>query len=274
MDRMTPEEWEALCDGCGKCCLNKLEDEDTQEVALTRVACRLLDDQTCRCGQYEIRKTLVPECIRLTPADHGRCRLFHARDLRLPSAARGKPLYWWHPLVSGDPKRVHEAGISVRGITVPEWEVPEEDWEDYVIEEPGNMNVRLRQCRARPSGDGGRDARQRRRRDALRQRPTPRPRAPPSATLFEAPEAEVAFVATGTSANALALACLCSPMTASSAAATPISRRTNAPRRSSSGRCEADARGRRRRKDRRGRPCGRGSRPAGPGRSWRAAQAR
>jgi uncharacterized cysteine cluster protein YcgN (CxxCxxCC family) len=137
MERMTPEEWEALCDGCGKCCLNKLEDEDTQEVALTRVACRLLDDQTCRCGQYEIRKTLVPECIRLTPQTMGDVAYFMPETCAYRLLHEGKPLYWWHPLVSGDPETVHSAGISVRGITVPEWEVPEEEWEDYVIEEPG-----------------------------------------------------------------------------------------------------------------------------------------
>ena len=67
LGNLTPREWEALCDGCGKCCLNKLEDPDTAEVAFTRVACRLLDGETCRCGQYDIRKTLVPECVVLTP---------------------------------------------------------------------------------------------------------------------------------------------------------------------------------------------------------------
>jgi uncharacterized cysteine cluster protein YcgN (CxxCxxCC family) len=93
MDRMTPEEWEALCDGCGKCCLNKLEDEDTQDVALTRVACRLLDDQTCRCGQYEIRKTLVPECIRLTPQTMGDVAYFMPETCAYRLLHEGKPLY-------------------------------------------------------------------------------------------------------------------------------------------------------------------------------------
>ncbi|NBQ50009.1 MAG: YcgN family cysteine cluster protein, partial [Marivivens sp.] len=67
MEKMNRQEWEALCDGCGKCCLNKLEDEDTGEVALTNVACRLLDDATCLCSQYDIRHQFVPECIVLTP---------------------------------------------------------------------------------------------------------------------------------------------------------------------------------------------------------------
>jgi uncharacterized cysteine cluster protein YcgN (CxxCxxCC family) len=137
MARMSPDEWEALCDGCGKCCLNKLEDEETGEVALTRVACRLLDDESCRCGQYGLRKTLVPECIRLTPETMGDVAYFMPETCAYRLLHEGKPLKWWHPLVSGDPESVHAAGVSVRGLTVPEFEVPEEEWEDYIIEEPG-----------------------------------------------------------------------------------------------------------------------------------------
>lgn len=135
--KLTPAEWEALCDGCGKCCLNKLEDEESGEVALTRVACRLLDDQTCRCGQYEIRKTLVPECIQLTPQTMADVAYFMPETCAYRLRHEGKPLYHWHPLVSGDPESVHSAGVSMRGLTVPEFEVPEEEWEDYIIEEPG-----------------------------------------------------------------------------------------------------------------------------------------
>ena len=136
-ENMTANEWEALCDGCGKCCLNKLEDEDTQEVALTRVACRLLDDTTCRCGQYGLRKTLVPECIQLSPTTMPDIAYFMPRTCAYRLLHEGKQLFWWHYLVSGDPNTVHEAGVSVRGITVPEFEVPEDEWEDYIIEEPG-----------------------------------------------------------------------------------------------------------------------------------------
>ena len=137
MDRMTTQEWEALCDGCGKCCLNKLEDEDTAEVAFTRVACRLLDDQSCHCSNYTNRKTLVPECVLLTPQTMKHVAYFMPQTCAYRLLHEGRPLYWWHPLISGDPETVHQAGISVRGITVPEIDVPEEDWEDYVIEEPG-----------------------------------------------------------------------------------------------------------------------------------------
>jgi hypothetical protein len=132
---LTPQEWEALCDGCGKCCLNKLEDADTGEIAFTRVACRLLDGETCRCGQYDIRKTLVPECVVLTPKTIAKVAYWMPSTCAYRLRLEGKPLYDWHPLVSGDPESVHRAGQSVRGWTVPEYEVPEEDWEDHIIED-------------------------------------------------------------------------------------------------------------------------------------------
>jgi len=132
---LAPREWEALCDGCGRCCLNKLEDAETGEVALTRVACRLLDNDTCRCGQYAIRHQIVPECILLTPATIEKHAYWLPATCAYKLLWEGKALYDWHPLISGDPATVHEAGISVRGWTVPEFEVPEEDWEDYIVEE-------------------------------------------------------------------------------------------------------------------------------------------
>ncbi|MEM8632361.1 MAG: YcgN family cysteine cluster protein [Pseudomonadota bacterium] len=135
LKNLTPKEWEALCDGCGRCCLNKLEDPDTGEVALTRVACRLLDNDTCRCGQYSIRKELVPECIHLTPKTIADIAYWLPATCAYKLLWQGKALYDWHPLISGTPESVHAAGISVRGWTVPEFEVPEEDWEDYIIEE-------------------------------------------------------------------------------------------------------------------------------------------
>jgi len=134
--QMTDKEWEALCDGCGKCCLNKLEDEDTGEVALTCVACRLLDDETCLCAQYEIRHQFVPECIVLRPENIDTHAYWMPQTCAYRLLWEGLPLYDWHPLISGDPESVHRAGVSVRHRTVPEFEVPEEDWEDYIIEEP------------------------------------------------------------------------------------------------------------------------------------------
>ncbi len=135
LDRMTAAEWEALCDGCGKCCLNKLEDPDTGEVAFTRVACRLLDDHSCRCGQYAIRKQLVPECVVLSPEALPKIAYWLPRTCAYRLLHEGRPLADWHPLISGDPESVHRAGVSVRGWTVPEYAVPEEEWEDHIIDE-------------------------------------------------------------------------------------------------------------------------------------------
>jgi len=135
LDRMNPEEWEALCDGCGKCCLNKLEDPDTGEVAFTNIACRLFDDTTCRCAQYEIRKQIVPECVVLTPKNLPEIAYWMPRSCAYRTLYEGRKLATWHPLVSGENESVHRAGISMRGRTVPEFEIAEEDWEDYIIEE-------------------------------------------------------------------------------------------------------------------------------------------
>ena len=136
LTKMTQAEWESLCDGCGKCCLNKLEDEDTGEVALTRVACRLLDDASCRCAHYDIRHQFVPDCIVLKPGNLDS----HAYWMPLTCAYRllweGKPLYDWHPLISGTPESVHDAGVSIRGMTLSEFDIPEDDWDEHVIEEP------------------------------------------------------------------------------------------------------------------------------------------
>jgi len=129
-------EWEALCDGCGKCCLNKLEYDDTGEIAFTRVACRLLDNDTALCGQYETRLQFVPECIVLNPQNIEKTAYFMPKSCAYRLRAEGQPLPEWHHLISGDRETIHKAGKSVRGWTVPEFEIPEEDWEDYVIEEP------------------------------------------------------------------------------------------------------------------------------------------
>ncbi len=135
LGEMRPAEWEALCDGCGKCCLNKLEDEDAGEIAFTNIACRLFDNDTCQCGNYAIRKQLVPECIVLSPGNIAEVAHFMPRSCAYRRLKEGRGLADWHPLVSGDPESVHRAGISVRGATVPEFAVPEEDWEDHIIDE-------------------------------------------------------------------------------------------------------------------------------------------
>ncbi len=111
---LSREEWEALCDGCGKCCLHKVEDEDTGQVYLTNVACKLLDLSTARCADYRNRRAFVPDCIRLTPRLAGSIGWLPdtcAYRLR----AKDKPLPEWHYLISGDSSSVHSAGASVVG---------------------------------------------------------------------------------------------------------------------------------------------------------------
>jgi hypothetical protein len=136
LERLNPAEWEALCDGCGKCCLNKLEDADTGEVEFTRIACRLLDGDTCRCGNYPLRKTLVPECVVLTPANIADIAYWMPSTCAYRLRHEGRKLFDWHPLISGDADSTYRAGQSVRGWSIPEYEVDEDDWEDHIIEEP------------------------------------------------------------------------------------------------------------------------------------------
>ncbi len=127
---MNKSEWESLCDGCARCCLNKLENETTCEIQYTDVACRLLDTEKCRCVSYDDRKRYVPDCQILTPRTVKRLSW-------LPSTCayrlidEGKDLQWWHPLVSGDPETVHQAGISVRGLVLSERDT--DDLESRVV---------------------------------------------------------------------------------------------------------------------------------------------
>jgi uncharacterized cysteine cluster protein YcgN (CxxCxxCC family) len=112
-------QWEALCDGCGKCCLHKLEDADTGELHATNVACRLLDSATAQCKDYRNRRAYVPDCVRLTAANVDSIAWL-PRTCAYRLRANGEPLPDWHYLVSGDRDAVHRAGESVRGWTVSE----------------------------------------------------------------------------------------------------------------------------------------------------------
>jgi len=129
LDEMSPTEWESLCDGCGKCCLHKLEDEDNGDIAMTNVACRFLDLKTCRCKDYANRQRNVDDCVQLTPDVVPTLRwLPDTCAYRL--VAEGRDLFDWHPLVSGDPETVHSANRSVRGDAISEDDV--NDIEDHV----------------------------------------------------------------------------------------------------------------------------------------------
>ena len=124
LEAMSPAEWESLCDGCGKCCLAKLEDEDTGEIYWTSVGCRLFDAGTCRCTDYDHRLERVADCVRLTP-QNVRTITWLPSTCAYRLVAEGQDLYWWHPLVSGSPETVHEAGISMRGrVTANETDLP------------------------------------------------------------------------------------------------------------------------------------------------------
>ena len=132
LEQLSPEEWESLCDGCGRCCLIKLEDEDTSEVYTTRLACSMLNVRTCRCRDYANRFSKMPDCLEID--------VKRARELTwLPPTCgyrivgEGRELPWWHPLVSGSPETVHQAGISVSSFAMSERRVKEENYWRYII---------------------------------------------------------------------------------------------------------------------------------------------
>ena len=132
---MTREEWESLCDGCGRCCLNKLEDEDTGEFLYTRAACKLLDLKTCQCSDYPNRAARVPDCVTLTPKNVGELGwLPQTCAYRLLD--EGKSLAWWHPLVSGRAETVVEAGITVAGVAYSEKGITVEQLVDHIWKLP------------------------------------------------------------------------------------------------------------------------------------------
>jgi uncharacterized cysteine cluster protein YcgN (CxxCxxCC family) len=127
------EEWKALCDGCGQCCMVKFEDEDTGEILHTDVACRLFDDASCRCTDYPHRTQQIAGCLNV--------RNFNNKQYKwLPKTCayrllhEGKNLFDWHPLISGCAESVFQAGFSVRGKSMPENEVSEDETADHIID--------------------------------------------------------------------------------------------------------------------------------------------
>jgi uncharacterized cysteine cluster protein YcgN (CxxCxxCC family) len=149
--QMSQGEWESLCDGCGRCCLNKLEDWETGELYWTNVACHMLDGHSCRCKDYANRLDHVPDCIQLDP------QMINELEWLPPSCAyrlvnEGKDLYPWHPLISGNPESVHEAGISARGRSIPDTGIEVEDFEDFIVKWPGEMPGKKRARKVRERG--------------------------------------------------------------------------------------------------------------------------
>lgn len=133
LDELTTEQWESLCDGCGQCCLVKLEDADSGDVFYTDVVCYLLDQDVCRCGDYKQRCILVPDCVKLTP-DNLQDLSWMPVDCAYRRLAEGRELAWWHPLVSGSSATVHESGASVKGKAICETEVDINDLEEHIVD--------------------------------------------------------------------------------------------------------------------------------------------
>lgn len=137
LENLTKKEWESLCDGCGRCCLVKLEDEDTGEIHFTDIACKLFDAGACQCKNYPQRQEYVTDCIKLTP-EKVKTLPWLPPTCAYRLVEEGKELRWWHPLVSGSAETVHEAGISVRGrVGAMEGKIRLRNYVDRIVEWPG-----------------------------------------------------------------------------------------------------------------------------------------
>ncbi len=135
LEEMSEQEWESLCDGCGRCCLIKLEDDDTGEIYNSDVRCALLDANSCQCIDYTNRKAKVPDCIKLSLQNVKNISWIPA-TCAYRRLAEGRGLAWWHPLVSGDPETVVQVGVSVGGRTVDENSVQSGEWEAHCVDWP------------------------------------------------------------------------------------------------------------------------------------------
>lgn len=134
LDELTYAEWESLCDGCGRCCLNKIEDDDTGRIYLTKVACKMLDTRSCQCRDYPNRQTHVSDCIQIDP-EQVRTLSWLPPTCAYRLVEERRPLPWWHPLVSGRQESVHEAGISLRGWAKSERRIKPENFTRYLIDD-------------------------------------------------------------------------------------------------------------------------------------------
>jgi uncharacterized cysteine cluster protein YcgN (CxxCxxCC family) len=131
LDQMTKDQWESLCDGCGKCCVIKLEDVDDNTIHYTDIGCKQLDNTTCRCKDYANRKAIVPDCVILTP-DKLETLPWMPSTCAYRLIYEGRPLPDWHHLITGDPVSIHQAGKSVTGKIFLEGDIAEDDYPDHI----------------------------------------------------------------------------------------------------------------------------------------------
>lgn len=140
LSELSTKEWESLCDGCGKCCCIRLEDEDTADIYITDVVCKLFDAQTCQCTDYKNRSSLVPDCVTLTPKNVHQLRWMpETCAYRLVAAGQDLPEY--HHLISGDRNSIHEAGMSVQNAVICETVIEEDDLPRRLVIWPGEPDV-------------------------------------------------------------------------------------------------------------------------------------
>ena len=140
LSEMTEQEWESLCDGCGKCCVLRMEDEDTGATYVTDIHCKLFNNQSCLCSNYENRKRYVPDCVKLTPHNVQKLKWI-PQTCAYRLVANGEDLFDWHHLISGSYDTIHEAGMSVRDATISEDEVDDEDHPKHIVIWPGEPDV-------------------------------------------------------------------------------------------------------------------------------------
>ena len=134
LTELSNAQWESLCDGCGKCCLHKLQDEDTEELVFTSISCQYLDVEACRCKVYKERTNYVPECLDLRPENLEEIVPWLPHTCAYRLVYEGEELPSWHPLVCGDTQLIHVQHISVKDKAISECQVDEDDWQDYIID--------------------------------------------------------------------------------------------------------------------------------------------
>ena len=132
LSELTDLEWEKLCDGCGKCCLVKLEDDETSEIYYTNISCKLFSDSNCDCSNYLNRKKIVSNCVVLTSENIEETHKWMPINCAYRLLYEGKRLHPWHHLISGSKETVHKARMSIKNSTISELTIPEEEWAEYI----------------------------------------------------------------------------------------------------------------------------------------------